>query len=64
MADEALAEAILDRAANSEVSVERFREMLDEQDAMEYFKQTILFQQAMKLLRDNAVLTEGSGSAS
>jgi hypothetical protein len=44
--------------------VERFREMLDEQDAMEYFKQTILFQQAMQVLRDNAVMTEGSGDAS
>lgn len=62
--DEALAEAIMDRAANSGVSVERFREMLDEQEAVEYFKQTILFQQAMKVLRDNAVLTEGTGSAS
>ncbi len=60
--EEELAEAVAERAESSGVTPERFREMLEEQEAVEYFKQTILFERAMQLLQDNAVLVEGSGS--
>ncbi len=62
--EEELKSAVEEKAQSSGVTPERFREMLDEQEAMEYFKQTILFEMAMKVLRDNAVLVEAASSGS
>ncbi len=57
--EEEMEEAIAERAQSSGITPERFRELMEEQEAVEYFKQTVLFEKAMQLLQDNAVLVEG-----
>ncbi len=60
--DDELEEALREQANRSGVDAERFRQMLEEKNAMEYFRGELRLEKALKFLRDNAVLiSEESG---
>lgn len=61
--EEELEQEMAERARASGVTPEKFREMLEEKGAIEYLRQELLLEKALKFLRDSAVLITGDEGA-